>query len=340
LDAGIDEVMAADVADGELFARLRPLTRLATMHAELKHRAETANLFGIKARDRVATAEAARPSVLFIGADEAVRQVVAETANLTLTQNLYEAQDLLTRQNFDAAVLIADGDATPALDFCAQVRNNPRLFNLPMVLFAKDHDLDAEGYRHGASRVFTGDTDPDVLRAAVLTLVHRQQLRWNIRGALGDSLAPLTRHPVAGCYNRTFLDSYLQGRVKDALTHERPLAVVCFYIPNVDAIEAQHGEDPAQHLLLQLSQWIMGLLRAEDLTASYRRNEFCVVLPDTPLAEAEVVMHRIAGVLGYTDFAVREVYQPVTVWVQVGATELKPGDDMETLVARARQNLD
>ena len=53
-----------------------------------------------------------------------------------------------------------------------------------------------------------------------------------------------------------------------------------------------------------------------------------MVLPDTPLAEAETVIHRIAGVLTYTDFAVREVYQPVKLWVQVGATDAQPGDEV------------
>jgi two-component system cell cycle response regulator len=51
-------------------------------------------------------------------------------------------------------------------------------------------------------------------------------------------------------------------------------------------------------------------------------------------------MHRIAGVLAYTDFAVRDVYQPVKVWVQVGCTDAQDGDTVAALLARARRNID
>jgi two-component system cell cycle response regulator len=61
------------------------------------------------------------------------------------------------------------------------------------------------------------------------------------------------------------------------------------------------------------------------------------MLPDSPLSEASLVINRIAGVLAYTDFAVRDVYEPVKVWVRVGSAELTDGDTAESLIARARQ---
>jgi len=51
-------------------------------------------------------------------------------------------------------------------------------------------------------------------------------------------------------------------------------------------------------------------------------------------------MHRIAGVLAYTDFAVRDVYQPVKVWVQVGCIVVGAEDSLDSVLSRARQNLD
>ncbi|HTH18394.1 MAG TPA: diguanylate cyclase, partial [Magnetospirillum sp.] len=216
--------------------------------------------------------------------------------------------------------------------------NNPRLFNLPMVLLGTANAGDA--YRHGATRVLAEECNPDVLRAVVLTLVRRQQLRWSIRTALSESLVPATRDEMTGAYSRAFFDSYLTSRLNLARAQNRHLAVVFFAAPNIEGVRRQFGDDAALHLTQQVGQWITGLLRAEDLTAAYAPNEFCVVLPDTPLAEAEVVMHRIAGVLAYTDFAVREVYQPVKVWVQVGCTDARNDDTVASLLARGRRNLD
>lgn len=341
LKADIDDVLAVGCSDAELFARMRPLVRLATMHAELRQRAAMARRFGIAARDRVVDNGATLPAILIIGDDpDPIAAMLTGCGDLARADTLYEAEEMLVRRNFDAAVLSFSQEQEGILGFCSQVRNNPRLFNLPMVLLANPGTDVADAYRRGATRVLGRPVDQLVLRAAVLTLVRRQQLRWNIRGAMNDSLAAATRDEATGAYSRPFLEAYLASRIETARTHDRHLAVVFFAAPNIEGVRRQFGDDAALHLTQQVGQWITGLLRAEDLTSAFKPNEFCVVLPDTPIHEAEIVMHRIAGVLAYTDFAVRDVYQPVKVWVQVGCTVVGPGDSLDTVLARARQNLD
>lgn len=339
LEAGFDDLMDWGCNEAELQARLRPLVRLETMHAELRQRGATATEFGVQARHRVAGPGDAPPAILLIGDKaEAAGEELRGLGEISHCVTLYEAEDLLGRRNFDAALIAFAEEPEGLLSFCSQVRNNPRLFNLPMVLLSAEHASDA--YRRGATRVLPEDCDPLVLRAVVMTLVRRQQLRWNIRAALNESLTQATRDPITGAYSRAFFDAYLASRLGLAKAQNRHLAVVFFASPNIEGVRKQFGDDAALHLTQQVGQWITGLLRAEDLTAAYAANEFCVVLPDTPLAEAEVVMHRIAGVLAYTDFAVREVYQPVKVWVQVGCTDARDSDTVGSLLARARTNLD
>ncbi|CAA7617428.1 Response regulator [Candidatus Terasakiella magnetica] len=341
LEVGLDDTISWEHDDIELFARLRPLIRLATMHAELRQRASIATGFGVSARDRATLPEGTRPSILVAGPDhDNVSAILGVSAEIVSCGNLYDAESLLESRNFDAAVVTTEGDIEGYLAFTSQVRNNPRLFNLPMVVVADRSAVPSEIYRRGASRVLSRPVDSGILRASVLSMVHRQQLRWSIRAAMFDSLKEQTRDPLTGVYTRDFLDKYLEDRLNTAKAHDRHLSVVFFYIPNIDGVRTHFGEDAAEHLAQQLGQWITGLLRAEDMTALYGRNEFCVVLPDTPLVEAEVVMHRIAGVLAYTDFAVREVYQPVKVWVQVGSTDAKNDDTLASLVSRARAKLD
>lgn len=339
--AGLDDAVSPAYDDVELFSRLRPLVRLATMHSELRLRAEAARPFGLSIAERLTAREGARPCVLVVGTDrDGVAAVLGTSAEVVSSVNLYDAESLLEHRNFDAAVLTAEGDPEAGLAFVSQVRNNPRLFNLPMVVLTDKGTAAAEIYRRGASRVLVRPMDAGILRAAVLSMVRRQQLRWSIRGALFESLTEATRDPLTGVYGRAFLESYLERRLSGAKQHHRHLAVVLFSVPNVEGVRAHFGDDAAEHLAQQLGQWITGLLRAEDLTAVYGRNQFCVVLPDTPTVEAEVVMHRIAGVLAYTDFAVREVYQPIKVWVQVACTDARTDDTVETLLARVQGKLD
>lgn len=338
--ANLDEVLEAECDDSELIARLRPLGRLATMHAELRQRAGVAAGMGLSVQTRVEAPVAVRPAILVVGDDPApVLAILGDEAEISVTVDLFEAEDKLGRSAFDAVIVSFAALPDGVLSFCSQVRNNPRLFNLPLVVLSDGTIGTTDIYRRGVTRVLVRPVDELLLRTTVLTLVHRQQLRWAIRTAMDGSLTEATGDPVTGAFGRTFLDAYLIDRLNIALSRDRHLSVVFFAAPSISAIRSQFGEDAALHLVQQLRQWISGLLRAEDLVALYGENEFCVALPDTPLAEAEVVMHRIAGVLAYTDFAVREVYQPVKLWVQVGATIARPGDDVATLVARARQNI-
>ncbi|MBF0394822.1 MAG: diguanylate cyclase [Alphaproteobacteria bacterium] len=343
LDLGVDDVMDKNFDEHVLLARLRPLGRLATMHSELHHRVEVANRFGIACSDEVArpTLESGY-ALLLVGRDLGdVAAIVGGECDLTVTDNLFEAQDLLTARNFDAAVLVPSGNSEEYLALCGQIRNNPRLFNLPVVLAGDPGSFDPiEAYRRGASRVLLRPLQAAAVHSGVVSLVRRQRLRWEIRMALTHTSTPASRDPLTGLYNRDFMTAHLERRIEAARASNRHLTVIFFSIPNVDGVREHFGDESADHLAQQLGQWITGLLRVEDLTARYQANEFAVILPDTPLDEAEIVMHRIAGVITYTDFAVKDVYQPVKVWVAVGSAQLEEGETTEALIARARRNLD
>ena len=341
IEAGLDDVVTPPYTDAKLSARLRPLVRLATMHAELHHRAAAAAGFGLRVDARVEkVAVPADYPLLTVGReDDSVRTALSQ-ARLTHAGDPFTAEDLLSASNFDAAIVSPEGNVEPYLDLCAQLRNNPRLFNLPVVVVSGGDVLgEDQAYAHGVSGYLNAPADAVELNAAVLRLVRRQRLRWAVRQAIAGTLTPATQDAGTGVYSRAFLDAYLEERVNFAIRHGRYLSLMFFRIPDVEGVRQRFGEEQADHLRLQLAQWITGLLRAEDLTARYDENEFCVVLPDTVDGEAEIVMHRIAGVLAYTDFAVKDVYQPVKVWVRVGGADLQPGETAATLVARARTGI-
>lgn len=341
VEAGLDDVVSPPFSDAKLSARLRPLVRLATMHAELEHRAACAARFGIEVNP--AAPRIAPPNdyaLLTVGRDDVSVRNALPQARLTHAGDPFTAEDLLGENGFDAAILSPEGNLEPYLDLCAQLRNNPRLFNLPVVVVGDAAALTEDSaYEHGVSGYFPAPVDATSLRTAILGLVRRQRLRWAVRQSIGRTLAGTGRDDDTGVYSRAFLDAYLEERVNFAIRHGRHLSLMFFRIPDVEGVRQRFGEEQAAHLRLQLAQWITSLLRGEDLTARSGENEFCVVLPDTPKAEAEIVMHRIAGILAYTDFAVKDVYQPVKVWVRVGGADLQPGDDSAGLIARARDGM-
>ncbi len=341
LAAGVDDVLSPPLDETKLVARLRPLVRLAIMRAELHQRAATARRFGIDADETLPPTDVETDyPLLVVGPAASFLTTALAGARLSFASDPFVADDLLSRNNFDAAILVPESEPSAYLDFCAQTRNNPRLFNLPVLIVSEPGRVGEEvAYHHGASGFFSTPINPTEVRTSVLTLVRRQRLRWEIRKALTQTLQPATRDAGTGLYSRSFLDAYLTDRVAYSAPHGRHLSIMFFRVPDIEGILQRFGVEQAEHLRLQVSQWITSLLRGEDVTARFAENEFCVVLPDTPKAEAEIVMNRIAGVLAYTDFAVKDVYQPVKIWARVGAADLQPEDDVSSLIARARVNI-
>ena len=339
LSVGIADVLTPPLSETKLISRLRPLVRLSSMQTELQQRGVVAQKFGISIETKPnRRKDDKQERILLIGKRAEHLSKHLPHAEISYVEDPYQAEAELEKHMYDAAIAIPNGDPAKYLDLCVQIRNNPRLFNLPVIMVAKAEEIAEDiAYQHGVSGYFADPADPFELNNTALFMVRRQKQRWMIREALGDAETPLIKDPATDVFSRAFFDAYVTQRVTYALNHGRPLSVGFFRVPDVENIRQRFGEEQANHLRLQVSQWISGLLRVEDMTARYEDNEFCVLLPDSPQSEASLVINRIAGVLAYTDFAVRDVYEPVKVWVRAGYAELTDGDTTESLIARARQ---
>ena len=338
----IDDVVLPPLSDIKLMARLRPLVRLATMRKELQLRTATARALGLDLAPVTAhTVSSAGRRLLIVGEDGRSLASILPGATLTFSSDPFQAETLLNGPAFDTAIMVPAEDPTPFLDLCVHLRQNPKLFHLPVLFIDGKGILDEdEAYRCGASGFFrpSAAANKNELVSAIAFLVRRQRLRWGIRARLIESLAPQTQDEDTGAYKKTFLDRYLPRRIALANERDRQLSAILLRIPDIESMRRRFGDKPAAHLNRQLAQWINLMLRVEDMTALAGKNEFIAILPDTPLDEATTVMHRIVGVLTYTDFAVADIYQPVRVWVRESCAQLARGESMDAFMARLRQD--
>ena len=348
LEAGADDAAPWPESPSSVLARVRPLVRVSTMQAELTLRTTLAQSFAADVDASVRVGDDPFEVLVIGGAAplDLTRHAMPQ-ARVEMADDLVSAQKMMEERTVDAALLAPGVDEQAAyLDLCLQVRRNPRLFNLPMIFLApKDATLSpadtARILTTGASHVLSSPVEASGLAFAFTALVRRQRLRWAIRRALSQTLADKTRDSVvAGVYSQEFVQGYLARSVAQSLSQGRQMSVICFGFAGVDALRHEFGEEAENGLLTQIGQWLTLLVRAEDLVARQDGPRFTVLLPDTPESEAQVVMHRIAGVISNTEFAVPDVYRPVTVWPYVNATALAEGDTPETLLGRAAAAVD
>jgi len=344
-DGKLDTVGAA-----ELMLRLRPLMRLSTQYAEVRRRIALAREFGVSIpKDPDLSVGDGPYRVLAVGRSPALeRRVVAALAKrakgVDFRGDPLEGRDYLFDGDYDAAVLEVGGGLSgdDALEFCRMVRNHPHLYNLPLVIIDESgRELPRdETVRAGASLVLAAATGENRLRYFLASHGRRQQIRRRIRDAINLTKTIRTRGRHTHSYMPAFLRAHLGVLIEEAHQWQKHLTILAFSVAgSLAPFRAECGEEAARELTRQIAQWISGLVRLEDVVANFGGGEFCVTLPDTPLDEAEAVIGRVTGILEYTDFAVKDVFRPVKVTVDVGHAELRAADDAGAMIARAREQL-
>jgi diguanylate cyclase (GGDEF)-like protein len=111
----------------------------------------------------------------------------------------------------------------------------------------------------------------------------------------------------------------------------------------LDIDHFKHYNDTWGHLegdkvLMAIGRIINACMRSMDTPYRYGGEEFAVLLPETDLKKACVVGRRIQKLIG------QEVFEPEpgvhrSITVSIGASELKPGEDVTSFIRRTDQAL-
>jgi len=329
-------------ADATVY-RLQPLFRLSTMAAELTLRQTGNAVVKLPSIEQI-SGDTSR--CFYLSLNPALNLPVNFSNGNTLWEtaaSIAEADAMITGPGFFDVVII-DGTLAQIediLQFCNDMRDNPRLFNLPFLIRIPDLiDEDIKDlYQAGANRVLSNADCEKTLQYEALSLIKLQVSRNLVRDTLRRTLTESTGHPLEAVYTESFLRGYLDKRIELAKSRNRALSVVHLHLPEAASLYEEAGASACRALSEQLGRWLSRLIRVEDLAARIDDSNFVVVLPDTLPKEAQYVMNRIAGVLSFTDFAIHDVFHPVKVWPLIGVSGLEPKDEGLSMLARAHDNL-
>ena len=345
LEQDVDDVLGGTPDGTELVHRLKPMVRFATMQSELRLRLDTATTFGIDvAPPPRPGAGDGRYRVLVVGGGERplkdIEAVLEGSYGLEVVTDPFKAEKLLGGGDFDAVIVsLESGTAADYLYLCAQVRKNPALFNLPVLVISDPECLKepAEAYSKGASIVHLRPVGASDLDASIMTLVKRQRARRDIREALLATLGDETCDASAGLYSTALLRAHLDQLIRASEGGRKALSVALFKIRNMAGLRKEFGDEAADGLFAEVASWLARLVRVEDLAARYE-DGFCVTFPHTSIEDTKTPMNRIMWILTHTEFGIAD--QPVGLWVMAGRAALEPGDDADQLIARAGRHMD
>jgi diguanylate cyclase (GGDEF)-like protein len=217
-------------------------------------------------------------------------------------------------------------------------------------LSAGDYDQDLErAIESGGDDYLVKPVSPVVLSAKVRALQRLDGMRRKLRD-ISDELSAANRRleqvslldGLTGIANRRHFDNFLAHQVAHARRRREPCSLVLCDLDFFKPYNDTYGHLAGDECLRSIARVLNGCCRRDtDLAARYGGEEFVLVLPDTPLAGAQIVAERArqdlaALAIPHTG---SQPFGIVTLSAGIGVFAPETDHEPQSLIARADEAL-
>ena len=347
LDAGADDFLTKPVNDLILLSRVKSLVRLKTSMDEWRLREETSGQLGggLSAAAPLADAQL-RGRVLVIESDpfsgEKICHLLEQKGcQTTLAPTGKEGSRRCESEDFDLVIVslyLEDGDG---LRLCSHLRSMERTRRLPILLVIEPEEMGGlvKGFEIGVNDYLFRPIEGNELWARVRTQMRRKRYQDLMRENYTRSLSLALTDSLTGLYNRRYLETHLQSMIERSHASGKPLTLFMLDIDHFKRVNDSFGHAAGDEVLRRVAGLISHNLREFDLTARTGGEEFVVVMPDTPIAAAEMVADRMRKTVGEADMPLPGASAPLRVTISIGVAELARGEAASALLQRADEAL-
>jgi len=145
---------------------------------------------------------------------------------------------------------------------------------------------------------------------------------------------------LTGLTNRRYLEERLAEELNRSKRYEYPMSFLMIDIDDFKAYNDTNGHQAGDVALQITAHCLKGALRAVDVASRYGGEEFCILLPQTGVAEAGVIAERIRQRVSTTEFPHGKAQALGHVTISVGvSTFTKNIDSPENIIAAADRAL-
>lgn len=139
---------------------------------------------------------------------------------------------------------------------------------------------------------------------------------------------------LTGAWNRHTMESRLREEAERVSRGSPPCVICMIDIDHFKAVNDQYGHSAGDLALSAVARFLMERLRIYDITFRYGGEEFLVCLPDTQLAEAEVLLNRLRVDLSGYPIKITEGRE-ITISASFGIASLSAGELVSDAIDRA-----
>ncbi len=213
-----------------------------------------------------------------------------------------------------------------------QLQLDPITREIPVIFVTASQNSEAEtsALEVGAVDFIPRPINPNVARARVhvhARLVRRTHELKELSArykTMADKFRELSIHDgLTGLYNRHYLESLLTKEIARARREGQPLSLAMLDIDHFKKINDVYGHVKGDAVLSAMGKLIQGRIRKSDTAFRHGGEEFMLVLPNTPLSDAQLLCEDIREIIATQSVGGME---PSHVKVSIGIAQLQVTD--------------
>jgi len=142
---------------------------------------------------------------------------------------------------------------------------------------------------------------------------------------------------LTGLYNRRHADEFLRQEHDRMQRYGGELSISLLDLDRFKRINDCYSHQVGDDVLKATAELLCHHARSSDMVARYGGEEFLIVLPNTGLEGAKIVMERIRIAMGESDWC--EVHPGLAITISAGVAQLRESEGIDQLLSRADANL-
>lgn len=249
-----------------------------------------------------------------------------------------EVLAMVARRPPDLLVLDANISQIDAFEILRILKEDRSLVSIPVLLVTDEGDLERRrrGIELGAEDYLTRPYRVFEIQQRVRTV-----LRATRRDRLGipESSPPADqRDPVTGAGTPSQLLISLDYEHTRAERYGHPLSCIVVRLTNSDEIASRSGDNTADKAMALVGSGLRACIRAVDQLFRLRRDEFCILLPETGGEGAGFVLRRLESQIESGELWGRDITPRPAIQIAHTSTpevSVKSGDDLLTRTRHA-----